>query len=187
MGREDREDTRWREESKFREGFPPILELGCGTHRQPGPSVCMDKWEGAECDVLHDAEDFPWPFPDDTFQVVYMFQFLEHIDNVVDVLHEIWRVCRDGAIVLSSTPNGCCPGYAQDPTHKTPINLGTYLYFCPEQCPWVADFDVHCHYEVVWHYAINQDTREPWGEIAKKDDLRVVLRVIKRGETEAPP
>jgi ubiquinone/menaquinone biosynthesis C-methylase UbiE len=45
------------------------------------------------------------PFPDESFDIVYSFQVLEHVQNPYKVLQESWRVLRPGGILYCDAPN----------------------------------------------------------------------------------
>jgi len=45
------------------------------------------------------------PFEDDTFDLVFCDNVLEHLRNPIDVFNEVWRTLRPGGIFLFKTPN----------------------------------------------------------------------------------
>ena len=45
------------------------------------------------------------PFSDQTFDVVYSFQVLEHVQNPFQVLQEAWRVLKPGGMLYINAPN----------------------------------------------------------------------------------
>ena len=47
----------------------------------------------------------PLPFPDDSFEVVTVFQVIEHVADVAPFLDEIRRLTAPGGTVLFTTPN----------------------------------------------------------------------------------
>ena len=167
-------------------GNSRVLDLGSGCDKQPGAhGVDIEPRCGA--DYVLDLEKTPWPFPNDQFGVVYALQVLEHLPDRVSVMKEIYRVCYHGALVAVSVPDGFCPGYAQDPTHKSPWNIGTFLYFCPKQYPGNWDkvpYSMGVNFRVLDFHTHNTSEGKPWGGNFNNDDLRVYLQVIKseRGE-----
>ncbi len=64
--------------------------------------------------VMGNAEHMP--FDDETFQVVYMFDVIEHLPNPVLVLREAKRVLAKGGRLLISTPQWVF-GLSSDPTY----------------------------------------------------------------------
>lgn len=51
-----------------------------------------------------DASADDLPFPDDTFDLVCVFDVLEHIRDDEKALHEIFRVCKSGGFVCITVP-----------------------------------------------------------------------------------
>lgn len=164
------------------DGNRRILDLGCGLNKQPGAwgvDLCGD-----QADQKFDLDVYPWPLPDKHFTIVYAIQVLEHLADRVRTMEEIWRVCQYGAIVVISVPDGFCPGYVQDPTHKNPWNIGTFLYFCPKQFIKKMEkppYDIKASFRVL-DYHVREKTATPWGGQWYRDDLWVILQVVKQGE-----
>ena len=159
--------------------IPLILDLGCGLNKQPG-AWGIDL-HGDQKDQHHNLDRFPWPLPDNHFLIVYALQVLEHLAKSVQAMEEIWRICQNGAIVIISVPDGLCPGYAQDPTHKSPWNIGTFLYFCPGQFVTEQEmppYDIKAKFQVL-DYHVREKGKAPWGDQWYEDDLRVILQVVK--------
>ena len=48
-----------------------ILDLGCGKKKRPG-SVGVDHLDRHAADVIHDLNVFPYPFPDNECDVIYL-------------------------------------------------------------------------------------------------------------------
>ncbi len=77
------------------------LNLGCFNDIKEG-YVNLDKGRfNVGVDVIHDLENFPYPFKDNTFKKVYARCILEHIsvNKRVKVLSELHRICKDKAII----------------------------------------------------------------------------------------
>jgi predicted SAM-dependent methyltransferase len=106
------------------------LDVGCGNNKQPG-FVGMDKRSTPHTDLLHDAERFPWPLPDGSCSIVLMSHLVEHIKPwlQIDLLDECWRVLEHSGMLMISTPYATSFGYSQDPTHCSPWNEATPMYF----------------------------------------------------------
>lgn len=159
-----------------------ILDLGCGNNKQPG-AWGIDL-EGDQKDQEFDLEFFPWPLAAGHYVVVYALQALEHLDDRVRTMEEIWRVCRHGALVYVTVPDGYCPGYVQDPTHKRPWSLGTFLYFCPDQFMTTGKmppYEFNARFRVLHYHEQKAVAQTPWGERLHADNLVVVLQALKEG------
>ncbi len=58
------------------------------------------------------------PFPDNYFDGVVLSEILEHIDDDVGGLREVWRVLKPGGVVAITVPNANYP-FLWDPINKT--------------------------------------------------------------------
>src|SRR5689334_3181533 len=97
------------------------LDLGCGANKQPD-CIGMDKRKLTGVDVVHDIEETPYPFEDETFTRVIMSHVMEHIDprRSVDVMNEIWRITKVDGVLMLAMPYAGSFGHWQDPTHIKP-------------------------------------------------------------------
>ncbi len=100
------------------------LNLGAGHHRLPG-WVNVDQSPVSAPDVVLDLESAPWPWPDDSVGEVLLKHVLEHIGQQASVYLqfwcELWRVCRNGAIVHIHVPHPRSDDFLADPTHVRPV------------------------------------------------------------------
>jgi len=108
----------------------PKLNLGCG-FRHIANVLNLDSNPNCEPDVLCDMERTPWSWwhhslseykeddhnLDDTFNYVCSVNTLEHVQNILGVMGQIWRVCKDGAVVELVVPNCFHQSAFEDPTH----------------------------------------------------------------------
>lgn len=70
------------------------------------------------------------PFADDTFTQIHLRHVLEHSEDVIQVIEEIHRVARDGAIVNLVVPHGLTVRGIRDPTHYQQFSVRTIEHFC---------------------------------------------------------
>jgi SAM-dependent methyltransferase len=82
--------------------------------------------------VVHDLNVRPWPFPDDRFSEVAMYDVIEHLDNLLVVIEELHRVCRDGALIKITTPHFSSANSFTDPTHRHHFGWHSLDYFTGE-------------------------------------------------------
>lgn len=104
------------------------LNLGCGKEIMNG-YVNLDEAKLPGVDVVHDINKFPWPFKDNTFDEGYCSHVLEHIEDLVKVMKEFKRVCKNGAIIKIRVPHFSCGVSYRDPTHKRLFSYFTFDYF----------------------------------------------------------
>ena len=93
------------------------LNLGCGTDVRKGyVNVDIIKRDGV--DVVHDLNKFPYPFPKNHFEEIHASHLLEHVDDVLKVMEELYRILKPNGILTAIVPYFSSSGAFQDPTHK---------------------------------------------------------------------
>ena len=123
------------------------LDLGCGKDKLVG-------WTGVDLvwhpgvDVVHDLNERPWPFEDESIEEARAHHVIEHIPKVqiqlllgsdqvvtffpfIDFMDEVHRILIPGGRFTIWYPPGGSQGYYQDPTHCSGHNKNTWLYFDP--------------------------------------------------------
>lgn len=106
------------------------IDFGCGQRKKEG-YVGVDKLSFSGVDVVHDLNIFPYPFEDDTAEDIWMDNILEHLDNPLKVMEEIYRISRDGARVVVGVPYFRSFYATIDPTHKNFFGVWWFNYFNP--------------------------------------------------------
>jgi len=103
------------------------LNLGCGRLIKPGWTN-LDAAALPGVDVVHDIEQFPWPFQDASFDHVEAEQLLEHV-NYIPVVREVHRILRPGGTFSIGVPHFTSRNSWTDPTHKTTFAIRTFEFF----------------------------------------------------------
>jgi len=70
-----------------------LLGIGCGTNKKQG-YIGIDRVKLPGVDVVCDIED-RLPFKDNTVDGIRVIQVLEHVRDLIFVLEEFWRVCKE--------------------------------------------------------------------------------------------
>lgn len=131
------------------------LDLGCG--RFPRNPYGRDELHGVDVRLITES-DLPGvkfheanlvmgklPFPDDIFDSVSAYDFLEHVPRILTapdgtlvypfiiLMNEVHRILRDRGKFFALTP--CYPSKQvfQDPTHVNFLTIDTHAYFCGEK------------------------------------------------------
>jgi SAM-dependent methyltransferase len=108
---------------------PLILSVGCGRRtREPGV-VLLDISAELNPDVIWDLNSYPYPFEDSTFQIIECFDVIEHVDNIVKVFQEFYRILSPGGVIKITTPHYSCANSFIDPTHKWHLSYFSFDYF----------------------------------------------------------
>lgn len=105
------------------------IDLGCGRRKKPG-CIGFDCQALEGVDVVGDA-NLILPFEDNVADIVYAYDFLEHIQNDkrIHIMSEIWRILKPDGILDSSTPSTDGRGAFQDPTHYAFWNINSFMYY----------------------------------------------------------
>lgn len=107
-----------------------ILDVGCGTGKTEG-AIGIDINPRSNADVIHDLGQFPYPFPDNEFDLIVSNHVVEHVPDVMGFITELHRIAKPGARIRLLTPHYTNPDWANDPTHRNHINSYTFNTFIP--------------------------------------------------------
>jgi SAM-dependent methyltransferase len=105
-----------------------VLDLGCGKRKAAG-SIGADRFPLPGVNVIADLTHLPYPFATNSIDQIHLNHVLEHMDNPVDVLTEIWRISKNGAKVQVHVPHYTGPYAWKDPTHKRSFTSESFDYF----------------------------------------------------------
>jgi hypothetical protein len=103
------------------------LNLGCCDAPVAG-FVNVDKVGGSGVDMVADLS-VPWPWPDNSVQLVRAWDIIEHLPDKILTMNQMWRVLAPGACAEIAVPTTDGPGAFQDPTHVSFWNRRSFLYF----------------------------------------------------------
>ncbi len=107
------------------------LDVGCGIDKIPG-AIGVDKIALPNVDVVHDLDQVPWPFKDNTFDHIVCKHSLNHLSDLIKAMEEIHRIAKPNAIVEILAPHYSSDNFNTDPTHKFHMGIRTMNYFCEE-------------------------------------------------------
>ena len=106
------------------------LNIGCGKIILDG-YINLDSVKLPGVDVVHNLEKYPWPFKDNTFDEVLCDNILEHLDDIIKPVEELWRITKLGGKIIVRVPIYPSPWAFTDPTHKSAYTFITFNYFRP--------------------------------------------------------
>src|SRR3989344_8665689 len=107
------------------------LNLGCGKEILSG-YVNVDKLRLSGVDIVHNLDNFPYPFKDNSVDEIFVSHFLEHVQDLPRVMEEFGRICKNGAVIKIRVPHFSCGVTYRDPTHKRLFSYFTFDYFTDE-------------------------------------------------------
>ncbi len=101
------------------------LNLGCGKDIRKGYfNVDFEKIKGI--DLVYDLNKLPYPFKDNQFEEILMYNILEHLNNPYSVMKELHRVSKNNTIIKILTPH-FSSGYCwEDIQHKRGFAATTF-------------------------------------------------------------
>ena len=104
------------------------LNLGSGPDIMPG-YINLDVLALPGVDVVHDLNQFPYPFPDGHFDEVFTSHVLEHVDDLLKVMAELRRILKPEGRLVIRVPHFSCGVSYRDPTHRRLFSYFTFDYF----------------------------------------------------------
>ena len=80
-----------------------FLNLGCG-ELPIKDCVNVDIKPMKHVDKVVDLSKLPWPWPDSSFDGIYMIHSLEHFINPLEIINECHRILKPGGGFLYPSP-----------------------------------------------------------------------------------
>jgi len=108
------------------------LNLGSGTKRIPG-FLNIDYSSECSPDIVMNLEEIPWRFDTDSVSHIIMNHVLEHIGQTsatfLGIMKELYRVCRNDAVIDITVPHHAHDNFFSDPTHVRAVTKMTLELF----------------------------------------------------------
>lgn len=105
-----------------------VLDVGCGRNKTPG-AIGIDRNADTSADVRCDLDRIPYPFADNTFDLLRAIHVIEHVSDVIRTMEEFHRLVRPGGTVRIETPHYTDFSSFCDPTHRWHLNSFSFRYF----------------------------------------------------------
>ncbi|MFH1202755.1 MAG: methyltransferase domain-containing protein [Candidatus Omnitrophota bacterium] len=129
------------------------LDLGCGSRKRAG-HIGLDKVYLDGVDLVCDIER-GLPIKSGCVDKIYSNYLFEHIQDMIFLFQEIYRVCRNGAEVEFVVPYYTSINAFKDPTHRNFFTEETFRYFSKDD--WYgSDYKINTNFKVVrikYHYS----------------------------------
>lgn len=105
------------------------LNLGAGDTRYEGFVNC-DYDSSTNPDYYFNMETDIWPFPDNSVERVIAHHVFEHMgEGYFHAIQQLYRVCKNGALIDIRVPHHRHDYFINDPTHRRPITVnGLWLF-----------------------------------------------------------
>lgn len=105
-----------------------IIDFGCGNSKTTG-TIGVDFNPRTEADVIHNLNEFPYPFPDNYADHIICNDVLEHVEDFIKVIEELWRIGKPGCEIKVTGPFMSSVNYFSDPTHRRSFTSRSFDYF----------------------------------------------------------
>jgi len=121
---------------------PPYrLNIGCGKDiRQGWINIDLRQLPGVDlaCD-LETLRETPIALPDDSVELFLLSHVLEHVQDSLGLMQELWRLALPGARAVVRVPHGASDAAWTDPSHVRPYFHGSFGFFSQPHY-WRADY-----------------------------------------------
>lgn len=103
------------------------VDLGCGQNKREG-FLGVDAIETEEADIIQDLDEQEWMLPKNHFENVVAQDIFEHLENPIQFMENINRICKEDAEIYIRSPHLCSRNWI-DPTHKRLVGITTFEKF----------------------------------------------------------
>lgn len=107
------------------------INLGCGTGNKEG-FYGLDFIDSPNVDIVANLNEPLDLIPDNSVDEIWSCHVLEHIDNTISLMEELYRIASPEAKITIIVPHFSNPYYYSDPTHTTFFGLYSMYYFTSE-------------------------------------------------------
>lgn len=103
------------------------INLGCGENIKRG-WLNLDKNAGNGIDIVHNLNNFPYPFESNTADFILLDNVLEHLNDPVAVIKECFRILNHAGTLRIKFPHHKNPVAWSDPTHKHAFTVESFKF-----------------------------------------------------------
>jgi predicted SAM-dependent methyltransferase len=169
------------------------LLIGCGNDRRKRLHIGDSEWHdlttidhdpNCGADVVHDLEQLPWPFADDSFDEAHANCVLEHMGQQGDFesffahFGEIYRILKPGGMLFGIVPMWNNVWAWADPSHRRVIAKETLFFL--DQSIYAAEVGKSPMTDFRWLW---KGDFEPYAADEKPGHLWFALKAHKPART----
>jgi len=130
------------------------VDIGCGSRKVEG-AIGIDGIYQPGVNIVCDFEK-SIPLKTNSVDILHTSHLLEHIQNLVQLMEEAYRVCKPGGQVYITVPYFTSRGAFRDPTNVRYLSEETFMYFqTPAPYKIRTDFkiqNIHYKYRTLFRY-----------------------------------
>lgn len=105
------------------------IDLGCGTNKHPG-YFGIDRLELPGVDLVCDINE-PIPLPDDSVEFVMASRSLPYVEDIMQVLADLYRMCMHKAVMCILAPYAHHYNHIVNPHLKQKFDESSPIYWTP--------------------------------------------------------
>ena len=109
-----------------------FLNLGAGSDVKAG-YINHDIVFLPGIDVVHNLNEYPWPWDNNSIDEIQVVDLLEHLDDFILAMEELYRVIKPGGSLHIKVPYWNSSFTYMDPTHKRGFHENTFHFFDPSK------------------------------------------------------
>jgi SAM-dependent methyltransferase len=94
-----------------------ILDIGCGNNKIKG-ALGLDIDTSSQADIVCDLNKYPYPIVSGEFDKVYAKHIIEHVDDPINFMKELYRIIKPGGSLFIETPHFSSYVAYSEPQHK---------------------------------------------------------------------
>lgn len=117
-----------------------ILDLGLRPNSDLNFASRMATVFSTGQEINHDLKTFPWPIPDNTFDLIICQHVLEYLPNTSATLEELNRIAAPGGKIYIETPHYTWYEAYRHHQHSHLFSLGSFDYFLKGNPYYKTDF-----------------------------------------------
>lgn len=109
-----------------------ILHIGSGSRVLFGADT-VDILDLPGVQTVHDLDIFPWPYSDNSYDLIYAHNVFEHLEDQVKTMEEIWKILKPSGRVVITVPYFRSIDAFTDSTHEHFFTSRSLNYFIDEK------------------------------------------------------
>lgn len=110
------------------------VELGCGPNKLASDYIGIDIIDYKGVDIVGDVYEVLKLLPNESVDKIYTKHFLEHVNNLPDIVTELGRILKKNGDITIIVPHFSNPYYYSDFSHVQPFGLYSFCYLANDNC-----------------------------------------------------
>ncbi|MBD2189808.1 glycosyltransferase [Pseudanabaena sp. FACHB-723] len=153
------------------------IDLGCGDWKPEG-FIGVDIASRPNVDVVANLNS-RFPFPDSSADIIRAHDVIEHLEDRIHTMNELWRVAKPDGVIDIRVPSTDGRGAFQDPTHISFWNINSFMYYCVEHPAYLNLNQIYGFKGAFRIESMEHELSE--GDVVH---VRALLRVVKECKDE---